>query len=66
MLVLHTTSVLKQRDATATVSSFYVSVLYTAMLETSIAAIVLGCFFFCPSDGDASVMVVDCAPVETG
>ena len=66
MLVLHTTSALKQRDVTATVSSFYVSVLYTAMLGTSIAAIVLGCFFFCPLDCDASVMVVDCAAVETG
>ena len=66
MLVLHTTSALKQRDVTATVSSFYVSVLYTAMLGTSIAAIVLGCFFFCPLDCDASVMVVDWAAVETG
>ena len=50
----------------ATVSSFYVSVLYTAMLRTSIAAIVPGCFYFCPFDCDASVMVVDCAAVETG
>ena len=49
----------------ATVSSFYVSVLYTAMLRTSIAAVVLGCFYFCPLDCDASVMV-DCAAVGTG
>ena len=45
---------------------FYVSVLYTAMLRTSIAAVVLGCFCFCPLDCGASVMVVDCAAVETG
>ena len=32
----------------------------------SIAAAVLGCFYFCPLDRDASVMVVDCAAVETG
>ena len=50
----------------ATDSSFYVSVFYTAMLRTSIAAVVLGCFCFCPLDCDASVMVVDCAAVETG
>ena len=49
----------------AAVSSFYVSVLYIAMLRTSIAAVVLGCFYFCPLDCDASVMVVDCAAVET-
>ena len=36
------------------------------MLQTSIAAVVLGCFYFCPLDCDASVMVVDCAAVETG
>ena len=47
-------------------SSFYVSVVYTAMLRTSIAAVVLGCFFFCPLDCDIPVMVVDCAAVETG
>ena len=40
--------------------------LYTAMLQTSIAAVVLGCFYFCPLDCDTSVMVVDCAAVETG
>ena len=39
---LLTTSVLKQREVPATVSSFYVSVLYTAMLRTSIAAVVIG------------------------
>ena len=39
VLVLPTTSVLKQREVPATVSSFYVSVLYTAMLRTSIAAV---------------------------
>ena len=62
---LLTTSVLKQREVPATVSSFYVSVLYTAILRTSIAAVVLGCFYFCPLDCDASVMV-DCAAVGTG
>ena len=36
------------------------------MLRTSIAAVVLGCFYFCPLDCDASVMVVDCPAVETG
>ena len=66
MLVLLTTLVLKQREVPATVSSFYFSVVYTAMLRTSIAAVVLGCFYFCHLDGDASVMVVDCAAVETG
>ena len=66
MLVLLTTSVLKQREVPATVSSFYVSVVYTAMLRTSIAAVVLGCFYFCPLDCDIPVMVVDCAAVETG
>ena len=50
----------------ATVSSSYVSVIHTAMLRTSIAAVVLGCFCFCTLDCDASVMVVDCAAVETG
>ena len=64
--MLLTTSVLKQREVPATVSSFCVSVLYTAMLLTSIAPVVLGCFYFCPLDCDASVMVVDCAAVETG
>ena len=66
VLVLLTTSVLKQREVPATVSSFYVSVVYTAMLGTSITAVVLGCLYFCPLDCDASVMVVDCAAVETG
>ena len=66
VLALLTTSVLKQREVSATVSSFYVSVLYTAMLRTFIAAVVLGCFYFCPLDYDASVMVVDCAAVKTG
>ena len=64
--MLLTTSVLEQREVPATVSSFYVSVLDTAMLRTSIAAVVLGCFYFRPLDCDASVMVVDCAAVETG
>ena len=45
---------------------FYVSVLYTAMLRTSIADVVLACFYSCPLDCDASVMVIDCAAVETG
>ena len=66
MLVLLTTSVLKQKEVSATVSSFYVSVVYTAMLRTSTAAVVLGCFYFCPLDCDIPVMVVDCAAVETG
>ena len=66
MLVLLTTSVLKQREVPATASSFYVSVLYTAMLRTSTAAVVLRCFYFCALDCDASVMVVGCAAVETG
>ena len=66
VLVLLTTSVLKQREVPATVSFFYVSVLYTAMLRTSIAAVVLRCFYFCPLDCDDWVMVVDCAAVETG
>ena len=35
------------------------------MLRTSIAAVVLGCFYFCPLDCDIPVMV-DCAAVETG
>ena len=61
LLLPPTKSVLKQREVPATVSSFYVSVLYTAMLRTSIAAVV-----FCPLDCDASVMVVDCAAVKTG
>ena len=65
VLVLLTTSVLKQREVPATVSSFYVSVLYTTMLRTSITA-VLGCFYFFPLDCDIPVMVVDCAAVETG
>ena len=58
-------SVLKQRELPATVSSFNVSVVYTAMLRTSIA-VVLACCYFCPLDCDASVMVVDCPAVETG
>ena len=64
-LVLLTRSVLKQREVPATVSSFYVSVVYTAMVRTSVAAVVLGCFYFCPLDCDASIIVVDCAAVET-
>ena len=66
MLVLLTTSVLKKSEVPSTVSSFYVAVLYTAILGTSIAAVVAGCFSFCHLDCDASVMVVDCAAVETG
>ena len=50
----------------ATVSCFYVSVLYTAVLRTSIAAVALGCFYFCPLDCDATVVVVDFGAVETG
>ena len=66
VLVLLTTSVLKQREVPATVSSFYVSVPYTAILRTSVVAVVLRCFYFCPLDCDASVMVVVCASVEIG
>ena len=66
VLVPLTTSALKQREVPATVSFFYVSVLYTTMLRTSTAAVVLGCFYFCALDCDASVMVVGCAAVETG
>ena len=68
VLVLLTASALMQREVPATVSSFYVSVLYAAILRTStrIAAVVLGCFYICPFDCDASVMVVDCTAVETG
>ena len=47
LLLLPTTSVLKRRE----------------MLAPSIAAVVLGCFYFCPLDCDASGMVVDCAAV---
>ena len=66
MLLLLPTSVLKQREIPATASSFHVSVLYTAMLRTSIAAVVLGCFYFRPLDCDIAFMVVDYAAVETG
>ena len=60
------TSVQNQREIPAIVSSFYVSDLYSAMLRTSIAAVVLGCFCFCPLHCDIPVMVVDCAAVEKG
>ena len=66
LLLPSTKSVLTQREVPATGSSLYASVLYTAMLRTSVAAVVLGCFYFCPLDGDASIMVVDCACVNTG
>ena len=66
VLVLLTTAVLKQREVPATVSRFYVSVLYNAMCRTSIASVVLGSFSLCPVDCVASVMVVDCAAVDTG
>ena len=66
VLVLLITSVPMQREVPAAVSSFYVSVVYTAMLRTSVAAVVVGCFYFCPLDCDASIMVVDCAAVDTG
>ena len=64
--MLLTTSVLKQIEVSANVSSFYVSVLYTAMLRKSISAVVLGSFYCCPFDCDNPVMVVDCAAVDTG
>ena len=64
--VLLTTSVLKQREIPATVSSFYVYVIYTAMLRTSFAAVVPGAFYLCSSDCNASVMVVDCVAIDTG
>ena len=63
VLVLLTTSVLKPTEVPDTVSSFYFFVLYTAMLRTSVAARVLGCFNFCLLDCDASVLVVDSAAV---
>ena len=66
VLVLLTTSVLKQREVPATVSSFYVSVLYTAMLRTSITAVVLGCFYCCPFDCDNPVLFFYCVAVGTG
>ena len=37
-----------------------------AVLRTSIPPVVLGCFYFRPLDCDASILVVDCAAVETG
>ena len=58
-----TTSVLKQREVPATVSSFHLSILDTAILRTSIDDVVLGCFYFRPLDCDILVMVVDCAAV---
>ena len=64
--MLLTTSVLKQIEVRATVSSFYVYVRYTAMFRTSIVAVVPGCFYCCPLDCDHPVMVVNCAAVETG
>ena len=66
LLLPPTKSVLKQREVPATVSSFHVSVLYTAMLRTSITAVVPGCFYCCPLDCDNPVMVVYRAAVETG
>ena len=66
VLVLLTRSVLKQRDVPATVSSSCVAAAYTAMLETSADAVVLGCFLFCPLDCYNPIMVFDCAAVETG
>ena len=66
VLLLLPTSVLKEREVRATASSFYVSVLYTAMLRTSIAAVDLGCLYFRLFDCDIAFMVVDCAAVETG
>ena len=64
--MLLSTSVLKQREVPATVSSVHVSVLYTTMLRKSISAVVLGSFYCCPFDCDNPVMVVDCAAVDTG
>ena len=66
VLVLLTTLVLKHREVPATVSSSYVAALYTAMLRTPFAAVVLDCFYFCLLNCVASVMFVDCAVVETG
>ena len=65
-VLLLPTTVLKRKEVHTTVSFFYVSALYTATLRTSIDAVVLGCYYFCPLDCDALVMVVDCAAVETG
>ena len=64
--MLLTTSVLKQIEVPATVFSFHVSVLYTATLQTSIAAVVLGCFYCCPLDCDNPVMFFYCVAVGTG
>ena len=66
MCIRDSISTEEERQVVATVSCFYVSVLYTAVLRTSIAAVALGCFYFCPLDCDASVVVVDCAAVDTG
>ena len=66
VLVLLTTSALKQTEVPSAVSSFYVSVPYTAMFGTSVDAVVLGRFLICPLDCDNPVMVVDCDAVETG
>ena len=55
-----------QREVPASLSSFDVSVLSTVMRGTSIATVVLDRFYSCPLDCDASVMVADCAAVETG
>ena len=66
VLELFPTSVLKEREVQASVSSIYVSVLYTAMLRTSITVVVLGCLYFRLLDCDIALMFVDCAAVETG
>ena len=55
LLLPPTKSFLKPREVPATVSSFYVYVLYTAMLRTSSAAVVVGCFDFCHLNCDAAV-----------
>ena len=57
---------MKQREVPATVSFFRLSILDTAILRTCIADVVLGCFYLCPLGCDASVIVLDCAAVETG
>ena len=55
-----------ESEVPATAFCFRVSVLYAAMLRTSIAAVVIGCFYFRPLDCDIAFMVVDCAAVDTG
>ena len=65
LLLLPTTSVLKQREVPATVSSFYVFLL-SFTLRCFGRLLLLLLLAASISDCDASVMVVGCAAVETG